>query len=356
MVRPPVRVVDLDWRTVAAALGTFAALVMATGFVGAVPRTVTAVAVATIIALGLNPLIGLVERRLPVARGGAVATVLVGFVLALTAIGLLLVPPAIRQGRDLGQDLPQVVADLEDLPLVGSQLSDAGVPARVERFVEELPDRLAGEDTPLPSIGRTAFGGLTLAGLTILLAITLLLDGERLLRAAGRLVPARHLPRAERLVDLTYRVVGKYVAGSLTVAMVAGVAVLVMGLVMGVPLAPLAALWVSMWNLVPQIGGAMGGIPFVLLALTQGATVGLVCAVFFVIYLQLENNVLGPLLVGQAVKLSPPATMTAALVGVSAGGVVGALLAVPLLGAAKAVYLELRPTPVPDEPAAVPPK
>ena len=49
------------------------------------------------------------------------------------------------------------------------------------------------------------------------------------------------------------------------------------------------------------------------------------------------------LLVGQAVKLSPPATMTAALIGVSAGGVVGALLAVPLVGAAKAIYLEVRP-------------
>jgi putative heme transporter len=343
--RPPVRVVDLDWRTLAAALGTFAGLIIVTGFIGAVPRTVTAVAVGTIIALGLNPLVGLVERRLSVTRGGGVAVVLVGFVLAIVAIGLLLVPPAVRQGRDLGRDLPQVVADLEDLPVIGERLAAAGVPARVERFVEELPRRLGGEDTPLPRIGRSAFGGLTLAGLTILLAITLLLDGERLLRAGGRLVPARHLPRAERLVDLSYRVVGKYVAGSLTVALVAGIVVLVMGLVMGVPLAPLAALWVCMWNLVPQIGGAMGGIPFVLLALTQGATVGLVCGVFFLVYMQIENNVLGPLLVGQAVKLSPPATMTAALVGVSAGGVVGALLAVPLLGAAKAVYLELRPVP-----------
>jgi len=105
------------------------------------------------------------------------------------------------------------------------------------------------------------------------------------------------------------------------------------------------------WNLVPQIGGAAGGIPFVLLGFTQGLGTGLACAAFFVVYLQLENNVLSPLLVGQAVKLSPPATMTAALVGVSAGGVVGALLAVPLVGAAKAVYLELRPGP---EAAVVP--
>jgi predicted PurR-regulated permease PerM len=96
---------------------------------------------------------------------------------------------------------------------------------------------------------------------------------------------------------------------------------------------------------VPQIGGAVGGIPFVLLAFTQGATTGVVCAALFILYLQIENHVMQPVLVGQAVKLSPPATMTAALIGVSAAGLVGALLAVPLVGSAKAIYLEVRPPP-----------
>jgi predicted PurR-regulated permease PerM len=62
-----------------------------------------------------------------------------------------------------------------------------------------------------------------------------------------------------------------------------------------------------------------------------------------VLYLQIENHVIQPLVVGKSVKLSPPATMTAALVGVSAAGVVGALVAVPLVGALKVAYLELRP-------------
>jgi len=93
---------------------------------------------------------------------------------------------------------------------------------------------------------------------------------------------------------------------------------------------------------VPQIGGAAGGIPFVALGLTHSAATGVICLVFFVLYLQLENHVLQPLIVGKAVKLSPPATMIAALVGVSAMGVVGALVAVPVVGAVKAVYVELR--------------
>jgi predicted PurR-regulated permease PerM len=142
---------------------------------------------------------------------------------------------------------------------------------------------------------------------------------------------------------LAYQTFGRYVAGSLLVAAVAGLAILAAGLVLRVPLTPLLALWVALFDLVPQIGGAAGGIPFVLLGFTRSATTGVICAVFFVLYLQFENHILSPLIVGRSVKLSPPATMTAALVGVSAGGVVGALVAVPVVAAAKAAYLELRP-------------
>ena len=82
--------------------------------------------------------------------------------------------------------------------------------------------------------------------------------------------------------------------------------------------------------------------PFVLLGFTQGGTTGIACLAIFLIYQNLENHVLQPVIVGRAVKLSPPATMIAALIGVSAGGVVGALFAVPILGASKAIYLALR--------------
>jgi predicted PurR-regulated permease PerM len=177
----------------------------------------------------------------------------------------------------------------------------------------------------------------------LMITISLLLDGDRLLRGARRLVPDERKAQADRLGRLAYQTFGKYVAGSLLVAAIAGVAVLTVGLILGVPLTPLLAIWVAVFDLVPQIGGAAGGIPFVLLGFSKSATTGVICAVFFVLYLQFENHILSPMVVGRSVKLSPPATMTAALIGVSAGGVVGALLAVPVVAAAKAAYVELRP-------------
>ena len=338
----PVVAADLDWRSVVVFLLAFVALAALTGLVRGAARTMTWILVGALVALALDPLVSKLKRRLGGHRAVAVAVVLFGFLAAVVALVALFGPPAIEQARDLGSDLPGVVEDLGRLPIVGEQLREAGVPEQVEQFLDALPERLAGDTTPIERVGQSLLGGLLAAVTTILVAITLLLDGEHLLSRARRLVPVGRRGQADRIGRLAYRVIGQYFAGSVLVAGIAGIATTIAGLVLGVPLAPLAGAWVSMTNLVPQIGGAAGGIPFVLLGLSQGAGTGVACLVYFLTYQQFENNVLAPLVVGRSVDLSPPATMTAALIGVSAGGVVGALIAVPLLGAAKAVYLELR--------------
>jgi predicted PurR-regulated permease PerM len=336
------RTVDADTTALLALAGAVAGVVVVTGLARSIPRTIAATAIAALIAMGLNPAVSSLERKLRLPRGAALGSVLAAAAIGVSMLAALLLPAAAEQVRELDDDIPEAVAELSDLPLVGNAVGEADIGADAERLLDELPQRLLGEDTPLVDIGRRAADGVVAATITLLLAIALLLDGRRLAAAVARIVPPTRRERAERLGDLGYRAVGRYVAGSLTVALVAGLFTLTVGLIVGVPLAPLLAMWVMVWNLIPQIGGAMGGIPFVAFAFTQGAFRGLICAALFVVYLQIENNVLGPLLVGSAVKLSPPATMVAALIGVSAGGVVGALLAVPVTGAAKAVYVELR--------------
>ncbi len=348
----PVRAVDLDWRSVAWVLAAFVALLAVTNLVRAAPRALTVLAIGTLLALALTPLVQAAQRRLRLGRPGAVAAVVAGLVLLAVLAMVLLVPPAIRQGRQLGADLDEVVGQIETLPVVGDDLEEAGAADKVRQWIEGLPERLKGDDTPIGDAAVRVADGFIAFFFTLLVTIALLLDGERLVRGVRRLVPPRRRRQADRVGLLAYETVGRYVAGSVLVAGVAGLSVLVVGLILGVPLTPLLALWVAIFDLVPQIGGAMGGIPFVLLGLTQGITTGIACAVFFVLYLQFENHFLSPLIVGRSVHLSPPATMVAALIGVSAAGVVGGLLAVPVVASVKVVYLELRrPTPEP-KPAA----
>lgn len=343
---PVTRRMDLDVRTMLAFCAAFAGLVAVQALIRAAPRTTTALAVGGLLALALNPLVEGVQRRTKLGRSGAVGVVFATFALVVTALAVVLVPPAVKQAGQLRDDLPRVVHQLADLPVVGPRLERAGVPDKVLRTVRTVPQRLSGDLTPVAGLARSAASGIAAAAIVVLFAAGLLVDGPRLVEHGARLVPARRRKGAERVGRLMYAAVGRYVAGSITVALVAGMAVLVAGLVLRVPLTPLLAANVMVFDLVPQIGGAAGGIPFVLMGFTHSALTGVLCAVFFMVYLQFENNLLSPLVVGQAVKLSPPATMSAALVGVAAGGVVGALCAVPFVGAMKIVYLEFRGTDV----------
>jgi predicted PurR-regulated permease PerM len=339
---PRVREVELDWRSIVWAMAAFVALVGLTNLVRSAPRAITVLAIGALLGLGLDPVVTKVERRVGGHRAVAVGLVMAGLGVAAAAIVVLLAPRAIDQARQLTRDVDRVVSQIDDLPVVGDDLQRAQTADKVKQWLEDLPRRLQGDDTPIGDAALRLADGLLVAGFTILVTVALLLDGPRLVRGMCRVVPARRRDQAVRVGRLAYETVGQYIAGSLLVAVVAGTATLVAGLILRVPLAPLVAVWVSIFDLVPQIGGAAGGIPFVLLGLTRGPGTAVACAAFFVLYLQFENNVLSPLIVGRAVKLSPPATMTAALVGVSAGGVVGALLAVPVVAAAKVVYLELR--------------
>jgi predicted PurR-regulated permease PerM len=333
---------DLDPRSAIPIAVAVAILAIGVWFVRSVPRTLTAFAVGALIALALNPLVEAIQRRLRWNRRYAAAAVLVTFGLLFSLALALVTVPTIQQLRDLDEDIPRVVDDLEEFPIVGERLRETNASDDVEQWLDDLPERLSVDATPVENaVGRLA-DGIAAGFLTLLLAITLLLDGEYLVGSVRRLVPARRRDDADRLGRLVYQVIGKYVAGSVLVAATAGTVILCAGLILGVPLAPLAGGWVAMTNMIPQIGGFLGAVPFVLLGTTQGAGTGIACLAIFLIYQNIENHLLQPLIVGRAVRLSPPATMVAALVGVSAGGVVGALFAVPLLGASKAVYLAWR--------------
>src|SRR3954462_4377864 len=99
---PPVtRRVDLDVRTMLVFCGCFVALVAVTAVVRTAPRTMTALAVGTLLALALNPLVQTVETRLRVGRTSAVGLVFATFAVVATILALVLVPPAVKQAANL---------------------------------------------------------------------------------------------------------------------------------------------------------------------------------------------------------------------------------------------------------------
>ena len=227
-------------------------------------------------------------------------------------------------------------------------LEDRDAAEEVREWAADLPARV--DTDSITSMARSVLDGVLAALMVMIVGLATLVDGDRLVLRLRAALPATVEPAAVRVGRTFYRTLGAYFAGSLLVASLAAIFILTLGLAFQVPLAPAAALWMLVVNLIPQIGGALGGGFFVILALTQGLTTGLVCGVLYLIYMNIENHVIQPTVVGHAVDLSPPATMLAALVGGAAAGIPGALVATPLAGAAKSLYLELRWGRTPEAP------
>ncbi len=333
-------IVSVDPRSAVWLTLALLALFVGGAFLGATVRSLTVVGVGVLLAFAVEPLVLGVERRAHASRGMAVGVVGAGLLAVFAALALLVGPAAVRQAQDFGDELPQTLTDIESLPVVGDRLAEADFADRVEQRIDDLPGRI-GRDGVSDAARGVLNGALNGLG-ALLVAVVVLLDGPRLVDRLRLVVPAPHRGRADAVGRIFTRVVGTYFAGSLLVATIGGTWVLVVGLAVGVPLAPVAAVWYAVVSLIPQIGGFLGTSFVTVLALTQGVVPALIVLVLVVAYMNTENYVITPAIVGEAVDLSPPVTMLAALIGGAAAGVPGALAATPLCGTVKAVYQEAR--------------
>ena len=304
------------------------------------PDMVTGIAVGAVLGVALSPLASTVQRRFVGSRVAAAAIVGGGLVLFFAGVVLLVAPAAVDQARDFSDELPATVRDMYSWPILGDRLEEADAAGEVEQTIDNLPARI--DDETIANLGERLLGGALSTIVVLITAIGVLADGPSIARRVRAIVPPSRQARADEVGEIVYHAFGSYFAGSLLVAVLNGLVILTLGLALGVPLAPIAALWSTLTNFIPQIGGFLGGSFFVLLALTQSPLTALIAGVVFLGYQQFENNVIAPAIVGSAVNLTPPTTMLAALVGGAAAGVPGALVATPLIGAAKALYLERR--------------
>ena len=138
--------------------------------------------------------------------------------------------------------------------------------------------------------------------------------------------------------------------GNFTTSVICGVTVFISLLATGVPFPGLWALWVALVDFLPLIGGALAGIPVVLFAAaSKGLTAGIVVLVVFLVYTQIENHVLNPIIMSKTVRISPLLVLLSVLVGASIGawvggifgGFVAALLSIPAAGALQVIVVEI---------------
>jgi predicted PurR-regulated permease PerM len=165
----------------------------------------------------------------------------------------------------------------------------------------------------------------------------MLLEGPEWMERIYGLVAEERRPRWQRVGHDIYRTVGGYVTGNIVISLIAGATITIVLLVMGVPYAVALGLIVAFLDLIPLAGATLAGIIVTVVAFLHTVPAGIVVLVFFVVYQQIENHFLQPVIYGRTVQLSPLAVLVSVLVGAELAGILGALAAIPVAGTLQVV-------------------
>ncbi len=306
--------------------------------------------VAAFIALILNPLVVALQRWKIRRRGWAVAVVTLWGLIVFVGLAIAFGYPLANGISHLAQKLPSYVTAAEH---GRGWLGHLVLKYHVQTWVNKNAPKLVtfGENLAKPALtlGKGALSLLLELFTIFILVLLLLLEGPKMRAGLLANMAPERAARYSRTAHEVNRSVTGYMLGNVLTSLIAGVVVFVTLLVLGVPFPFLWALWVALVDFLPMIGGALAGIPTVLFAAAHSLTAGIVTLVVFLIYTQLENHVLNPVVMSRTVRVNPLLVLLSILIGGEIGswigGVfgafVGALLAIPAAGAIQVVVREL---------------
>jgi predicted PurR-regulated permease PerM len=275
-------------------------------------------------------------------RGPAVALLFLAGLIVLGGLGYLVYRPVADQSQSLRRDLPNRVERVKDLPIIGPRLKNVDLRGSTERFFQELPKRLEGNRELILGVAQTALTVLVLTTTCLVITVFLLLNGPRMAEGVRQLIidPGR-AARAQRLGRGMLDSVAGYVLGNLLISVCAST---VTAITLGVCRAPFVMVLSAVMfilDLIPLVGATLGGVivTAATFILDPQPWKALVFAIVFIVYQQIENHTLYPVIMGRTVKLGAFPVFLITLAGSELAGILGALLAIPI-GAALNVVVQ----------------
>lgn len=287
------------------------------------------VGLALFLAIGMEPVVSwLVIHRFP--RWLAVTAV---FVVAFAAIGGFLaaaIPVIVEQATALVDQAPEYLREAQDHNTFLGRLNER---FHLQQAIGSALSSGGGLTSGVLGAGKAVFGVLTDSLVVVVLTIYFVFDLPRIRSTMYRLIPHSRRPRAILIGDDIFAKVGGYVLGNLAVSVIAGVLTLIWLLIFGVPYAALLAIAVAVLDLIPVVGSIIGGVLICLVALTVSLPVFLATVGFALVYRLVEDYLLVPKIIGNALKVPALVTVVAVLIGGALLGIIGALVSIPVAAA-----------------------
>lgn len=317
---------------------------------------VVQVLLAVILSAGMTPL---VERVTSVAAAGRwrwkpprAVIVLLLYLLLVTLIfglGALVLPPLVHEIEDLVGRLPLYAAAVQSwvrgLPDAYPFLPRLAFDETLAAQLQGLSAQLSGLLSQALVLVRVALGvlsGTFNAVLTLILALYITSDSQRILQYLLAFLPADRQVQAERVAERMGQRLGGWVRGQLLLSGVIGLVTLLGLSLLGVQYAVLLAIVAAIGEAIPMVGPILSAVPAVIIAFIHSPTQGFLTLGLYVLIQQLENHLIVPRVMSRAVELHPLAVILALLAGSELLGITGAILAVPVTAAVSVVVDEVR--------------
>ena len=336
------RLVRFRPRAIVAVLGIILAALLMIQVVQVARGVLIWILVAVFLAVALNPAVEWLQAHGVARRGLAVMIAYLGALAAIAALGATFIPILIEQVNNFVDALPGYVADLTSgRGWLGFLEREYQITERVREAVETggAGGALGISGTAL-AVTKSVISAVVAVVTIAFLTLFMLLEGPAWVERFYGLLPEGSQPRWRSVGHDIYRTIGGYVTGNLTISLIAGVVSTLVLLLVGVPFAIALGLLVAILDLIPLAGATIAAILVTTVAFLDSTTAGIVILVFFVVYQQLENHVLQPVVYGRTVQLSPLAVLIAVLIGAELAGVVGALAAIPVAGTIQVLLVD----------------
>jgi predicted PurR-regulated permease PerM len=336
------RVVRFSLRTVVAVILIVIAAWAALSLLSITRQVITWLLVALFFAMALNPAVEWFLRHGIKRRGQAVGLTFVLALLGIAAIGYAFIPTLVNNVNDFVQAVPGYVDDLtKGKGRFGFLETKYHI---VEKIREQIDkggaSKVLGLTGAALSITKSVIS-LVVATITIaFLTFFMLLEGPVWVDRFYGLIPEGSRQRWRKVGDDIYRTVGGYVTGNLAISLIAGTLTTIVLLVLDVPFAIALGVIVAILDLIPLAGATIAGVIISAVAFIHSITAGIIVVVFFVVYQQIENHFLQPVIYSRTVQLSPLIVLVSILIGAKVAGILGALGAIPVAGAIQVLLID----------------
>lgn len=320
-------------------------LLLLRSFIHQASHALLIIGISIFLALALNAPISWMSSLIPGKRKGSrVIGTAISYLVVVIIVGVflsLVIPPLVRQTDKLITQAPHLIDEFKNQNgAVGNFIRRYHLSSQITNISKQLGSRVhnIGGDAfkTITSIGSSIFTVFTVLVMTFML----LVEGPRWINFLRSIVPGKRKDMVKELTEDMYKVIRGYVNGQVTLALIATALITPALFILHISYPMALILLVFICGLIPMIGHTIGAIIISTVALFNSVPTALIILAYYLLYLQFENYVIQPKIQANTTNMSPFLVFSSLIVGVSFGGLLGGLVAIPLAGCLRILVLE----------------